>query len=217
MLNRQMQFKICEFWTLFQFFVHDHGPGARAPHICGKRFFLQIRSPNKYIGKVGKRWFIRYNGFCARYKNVHGGGLRASPALNRVKTLVTGAWFFGSSLHTFLYMTVSVFPRAIPFKVGIGGWKMEILETLYITNDILRPPIQQKGTIETSLYNILFLFTTNRINCFFGSIQKCPKFYTTPTPRHPSTPYKNYDNFDSPHIKMATLLIHILQKWQKVT
>ena len=73
-----MQFKICEFWTLFQFFVYDHGPGARAPHIAND-FFLQIRSPNKYIGKVDKRWFIRYNGFCARYKNVPGGALRAPP------------------------------------------------------------------------------------------------------------------------------------------
>ena len=73
-----MQFKICEFWTLFHFFVYDHGPGARAPHIANN-FFLQNRSPNKYIGKVDKRWFIRYNGFCARYKNVPGGALRAPP------------------------------------------------------------------------------------------------------------------------------------------
>ena len=78
-----MQFKICEFWTLFHFFVYDHGPSARAPHIAND-FFLQIRSPNKYIAKVDKRWFIRHNGFCARYKNVPG-GLRAPPALNWVK------------------------------------------------------------------------------------------------------------------------------------
>ena len=69
MVNRQIQFKICHFCTFFQIFVYDHGPGARASHIAND-FFLQIRSPNKYIDKVDKRRFIKYKGFCVRHKNV---------------------------------------------------------------------------------------------------------------------------------------------------
>ena len=42
------------FFYTFHFFVYEHGPGARAPHIAND-FLLQIRSPDKYIGKVDKR------------------------------------------------------------------------------------------------------------------------------------------------------------------
>ena len=72
MQNRQIQFKICYFCTLFQVLVFDRDPGARTPHI--QNDCLQIRRPNKYIGKVDKRRFIIYKGFCARYRNVLGGG-----------------------------------------------------------------------------------------------------------------------------------------------
>ena len=85
MQNRQIQFKICYFCTLFQVFVFNRDPGAHTPHIEND-FFLQIRRPNKYIGKVDKRRFIKYNGFCAIYRNVlGGGGFRPPPARNRVK------------------------------------------------------------------------------------------------------------------------------------
>ena len=77
MVNRQIQFKICYFCTLFHFFVFDHDPGAR-PYVAND-FLLQNRSPNKYIGKVGKRRFIKYNGFCARYRNVLEGADSAPP------------------------------------------------------------------------------------------------------------------------------------------
>ena len=73
MQNRLIQYKMCYFCTLFQIFVFDCDPGARTPHIQND-FFLQIRRPNKYLGKVDKRRFIKYNGFCARYRNVLGGG-----------------------------------------------------------------------------------------------------------------------------------------------
>ena len=75
---------------MYTFCVYDHGPGARAPHIAND-FFLQILSPNKYIEKVDKRWFIRYNGFGARYKMSQGGGLSA---LNRVKDLYSNMSFW---------------------------------------------------------------------------------------------------------------------------
>ncbi len=84
MQNRQIQFKICYFCTLFQVFVFNRDPGARTPHIEND-FFLQIRGPNKYIGKVNKRRFIKYNGFGVRYRNVLGGADSAPPAWNRVK------------------------------------------------------------------------------------------------------------------------------------
>ena len=72
MQNRLIQYKMCYFYTLFQIFVFDCDPGARTPHIQND-FFLQIRRPNKYIGKVDKRRFIKYNSFGARYRNVLGG------------------------------------------------------------------------------------------------------------------------------------------------
>ena len=72
MQNRQLQFKICYFCTLFKFFAFDFAPGVRTPYTQND-FFLQIRRPNKYIGKVYKRRFVKYNGFCLRHRNVLGG------------------------------------------------------------------------------------------------------------------------------------------------
>ena len=82
-------------YTFSNFCILSWPRCARTPY-C-KRFFLQILSPNNYIGKVDKRWFIRYNGFGARYNNVPGGGgiwEPPSPALNRVKDLHSNMSFW---------------------------------------------------------------------------------------------------------------------------
>ena len=68
MENRQIQFKISYFLPFFKVFLFDRDPGARTSHI--QNDFLQIRRLNKYLGKVDKRRFIKYNVFCARYRNV---------------------------------------------------------------------------------------------------------------------------------------------------
>ena len=78
MQNRQIQFKMCYFCTLFQIFVFDCEPGVLTHHIQNE-FCLQIQRANKYMGKVDKRRFIKYHGFCARYRNVLGGGFRPPP------------------------------------------------------------------------------------------------------------------------------------------
>ena len=75
-------------YTFSSFCIWSWPRCARTPY-C-KRFFLQILSPNKYIEKVDKRWFIRYNGFGARYKMYQGG----LSALNRVKDLYSNMSFW---------------------------------------------------------------------------------------------------------------------------
>ena len=93
MLKRKIQFKICDFCTLLQIFVYDPGPRVHAPHITND-FFLQNRSPNKYIGKVDKLWFIRYiTAFVQDMKMYQGGSESTPPALNRVKKHLSGSVF----------------------------------------------------------------------------------------------------------------------------
>ena len=45
MQNQQIQFKMCYFCTLFQFFVFDCDTGARTPHI-----------QNEFFYRFGEKW-----------------------------------------------------------------------------------------------------------------------------------------------------------------